>query len=59
MTHSRYQPEACAYCTSTVLTDQDNPVPAVDDDDAWAGLIGDHDDDCPWIATRAHRVNVD
>ncbi len=30
-------------------------VPDADDDEAWGELAAEHDDDCEWIATRAHR----
>jgi hypothetical protein len=30
-------------------------VPDADDDEAWGELAAEHDDDCEWIATRAHQ----
>jgi hypothetical protein len=46
----------CAYCNASVEYD-DEPVPAVDDDDEWNRRAVEHTTDCEWIATRAHRVN--
>ena len=42
----------CAYCgREHALPDS---VPDADDDEAWGELAAKHDDDCEWIATRAH-----
>ncbi|MDA0771073.1 MAG: hypothetical protein O2821_12765 [Chloroflexi bacterium] len=43
----------CAYCYN-LGTSLD--VPDVADDDMWDILAGEHDPDCEWITTRAHRV---
>lgn len=48
----------CAYCGRDVPGTGEEPTPAVDDDDAWIALAHHHADDCEWIATRAHRINV-
>jgi hypothetical protein len=43
----------CADCgREHALTDG---VPDADDDEAWGKLAAEHDNDCEWIATRAHR----
>lgn len=42
----------CAHCGCDVpVTD----LPDADDDAGWEELARDHDDDCEWVATRAHR----
>ena len=43
----------CIYCGAEI--EENEPVPAVDDDDAWEKLAGQHYGDCEWIETRAHR----
>lgn len=55
---SRYQDVECGYCGAVVLSDVDAPVPSIDDDAAWLDLTNEHNDDCEWTATRAHRVEV-
>lgn len=42
----------CAYCHLDVA---EGPVPAADDDEAWAELAQRHEVACEWIATRAHQ----
>lgn len=42
----------CAYCRREVVAGE---VPDPDDDAAWEELADQHDDDCEWVATRAHR----
>jgi hypothetical protein len=49
----------CIYCGRTVSGTGEEPTPAVADDDAWAALAPQHEPDCEWITTRAHRINVD
>lgn len=46
----------CAYCGR--LHTPPSAVPALDDDHAWADMAGDHDEECEWIRTRAHRVEI-
>lgn len=46
----------CAYCGRSQVPP--SAVPALDDDHAWANMAGDHDDECEWIRTRAHRVEI-
>jgi hypothetical protein len=48
----------CIYCQHEITARQDITPPAVDDHAAWVALAGDHADDCEWIATRAHRINL-
>lgn len=48
--------EKCIYCNRKV-TDLD--VPEVDDNEEWDRLALEHRKSCEWIATRAHRINVD
>jgi hypothetical protein len=45
----------CLYCNKLIDADLESDVPAVDDDDAWQALAREHDVDCEWIETRAHR----
>jgi hypothetical protein len=45
--------QQCIYCGSEVS--DDSQVPAYDDHDAWDTLAVEHDVDCEWIRTRAHR----
>jgi len=47
----------CHYCRRELTADQDAPVPAVGDDEAWEDLAEEHDEDCEWILTRAHNLN--
>jgi len=41
----------CLYCGHEC----EDLCPPVDDDDAWDHLAMQHDDDCEWVRTRAHR----
>ena len=43
---------ACVYCGRIV--ERIDAVP-VDDDEAWANLVPEHDPDCEWALTRAHQ----
>lgn len=43
----------CAYC-SEMVSELDS-VPPVDDDEAWDVIAKEHDSDCEWVLTRAHR----
>lgn len=45
----------CAYCGHEVIK---SDVPETGDDKGWAEVAPMHADDCEWVATRAHRVNV-
>lgn len=45
----------CAYCGAIVLNAGEY-VPPVDDDKAWDDLEGQHEPDCEWVITRAHRL---
>lgn len=47
----------CVFCDAD-LHDADADVPAIDDDDAWAALEGDHAPGCEWVDTRAGRHNA-
>jgi hypothetical protein len=47
----------CVFCDAD-LHDADADVPAIDDDDAWAALEGDHAPGCKWVDTRAGRHNA-
>jgi len=50
----------CAYCNMEIdeADCPQGPVPAADDDDAWAEEARHHDPACEWCLTRAHRRNV-
>lgn len=43
----------CEYCDSDEITTV--KVPAVNDDKAWARIASEHNPDCEWVETRAHR----
>ena len=51
----------CIYCGYEIEGEVDDqgvamdPVPAIDDDDAWRDIAQHHADDCEWVLTRAHR----
>lgn len=50
----------CAYCGVTIEgAIEDEPTPALDDDDAWAEEADLHRPGCEWVETRAHRLNDD
>ena len=44
----------CIYCGYEC--DATDEAPDTDDDEAWASLAAEHDPDCEWVRTRAHRV---
>jgi hypothetical protein len=46
----------CVYCYCQVPADE--TVPPVGDDAAWAELAREHADDCEWVLTRAHRLDL-
>lgn len=48
----------CAYCGRDVPGAEDDSVPAVDDDAAWAEIAAHHAADCEWALTRAHRIEL-
>jgi len=48
----------CIYCGRRVPGTDDDPVPAVGDEDAWQALAAQHANGCEWVYTRAHRINV-
>ena len=50
-----YKYEECAYCGREIPTDGRDPVPAIDDDEAWVQEATLHSPECEWVATRAHR----
>ena len=43
----------CCYCQMTV---RECPIPSPHDDAAWDALAGEHDSECEWVLSRAHRV---
>ena len=45
----------CIYCNADVT---ERPIPAIDDEQAWAALRSEHRDGCEWVETRAHRWRV-
>ena len=45
--------DECLYCYALVTQFL---APAVDDDEMWACMAPEHDEECEWIATRAHRL---
>lgn len=45
----------CAYCGRSIPAEDEELVPAVDDDDEWQRLAVDHDPDCEWIVSRSFR----
>ena len=51
---ARIDADICIYCDS--LCADRTIVPDVDDAPAWASLAPEHEIDCEWIATRAHRL---
>jgi hypothetical protein len=53
----------CLYCGRDVRWREveGNPseaVPASDDDEAWDEIAAEHEDDCEWAMTRAHRIEL-
>ena len=46
----------CAYCRASDV--QLTSVPVLDADEEWAELATEHSDDCEWILTRAHRLDL-
>jgi hypothetical protein len=48
----------CLYCGVIVPNRGDGPPPAVDDTAAWRDLCEEHAEDCEWILTRAHRLEI-
>ena len=46
----------CIYCYNIVS--EDGEVPAVDDDEMWDAIAPEHDPECEWVVTRAHRTEV-
>lgn len=46
----------CAYCGA--MHTPPETVPALDDDAAWSALADDHDSNCEWVLTRAHRFDA-
>lgn len=45
----------CAYCGRSIPAEDEELVPAVDDDDEWGRLAVDHDADCEWVVSRSFR----
>lgn len=45
----------CVYCDTELPKGSGKDVPKASDDEAWETLAEDHEPDCEWIATRAHR----
>lgn len=50
----RFHAGACIYC-ERVQADV-TIVPAASDADGWAEMAPQHEDDCEWLATRAHNL---
>lgn len=50
----QFEADTCIYCQRAVH--DRTVVPAADDDETWSALSLEHDDDCEWVWTRAHRV---
>ena len=51
------EPVEYVYCNHEI---QDvTIIPNVDDDETWEQLSTEHASSCEWIATRAHRINVE
>ena len=46
----------CVYCHAKVEDCIEDPIPSTGDDSRWAELAEEHESDCEWITTRAHRV---
>ena len=54
MTDAQHEADVeCIYCYS-LTTPVD--VPTVDDDAMWDAIAGEHDTECEWVQTRAHRM---
>ena len=49
----RFDAGVCAYCEAAV-SDYET-IPGRDDDESWEELAPEHENDCEWITTRAHR----
>lgn len=56
-TESGAESTTCVHCDAE-LGDGAADVPAIDDDEAWAELAGDHAPDCEWVATRSGHYNA-
>jgi len=52
-THTTEADVECIYCYS-LTTPVD--VPTVGDDAMWDAIAGEHDPECEWVQTRAHRL---
>jgi hypothetical protein len=56
--------DECAYCGYEIEGEVDyqgvsqEPVPPVRDDEAWQAIAEKHAEDCEWVLTRAHRINL-
>ena len=48
----------CGYCNREIPVLFAEDVPEVDDDQAWASIAAQHEADCEWCVTRAHRVET-
>jgi hypothetical protein len=48
----------CIYCQSYIEAGDFAAVPDMDDGGEWSRLATQHQPDCEWIYTRAHRINV-
>lgn len=46
----------CGYCGAPIAPDRRAYVPAAWDSEAWGELAQEHNPDCEWIETRAHRM---
>jgi hypothetical protein len=54
MTDAQHEADVeCIYCYS-LTTPVD--VPTVGDDAMWDAIAGEHDTECEWVQTRAHRM---
>ena len=45
----------CIYCGAAIESSAIELVPDVDDVEAWLALATQHNSDCEWVRTRAHR----
>lgn len=52
----QFDADICLYCERAVH--DRTIVPDIDDTYTWSALGLEHDDDCEWIITRAHRVRA-
>lgn len=46
----------CAYCGHMV---REHEAPPVTDNETWDDIAPDHDEQCEWVVTRAHRIEAE